>query len=124
MKRHLSILIVMAIVFALFTWTPAAVANDDLIISGKITSMTEALTKKAKVPYIRFIVKFDKQIGSVVYSDSMPFMAFGTLVEPGRTYKEGQDIEMVVKPRMYEGSLRSYTILGFVKPEVGPQASN
>ena len=118
MKKHLSILIALAIVFWLVT---PAMAADGQEITGTITSMTEALTKRAKVPYIRFIVKFEKVTDSgVKYEDSLPFMVFGTLVEEGRTYKEGQELTVVAKSREYQGRL-SYTVLKFVKQA---QASN
>lgn len=110
MKTRLHAVLAIALLLALVI-TSVAWANP-VEISGTIEQMVSKLDKNGN-PYVRFIVGITGKTDSgVEYPQSVPFMAFGALEPAAKAYKEGDTLNVVAEPRVFNGRT-SYTILKY-----------
>jgi hypothetical protein len=109
--RKLSIFLIALLTIMWFIAVPIHAADQNLNVT--IESATLAVDKNGR-EYIRFIVPVDKQLQGVEYSDSVAVMAFGNMTEPAKAYKAGDQLNVIVKSREYQGNT-SYTVLKFLE---------
>ena len=113
MKKHFTFTLAITIVLAvLMIMAPAAWSAGENV-TGTIESMVVKQDKNGN-EYVRFIVPLTLKLNGVSYEDSLPFMAFGTQVEKGKTYKEGDTLTVIAKSREFQGR-QSYTILKYLE---------
>lgn len=104
---------IFAILLVLVSFAAVEAWSAESIEKGTVTQTDTALDVNG-AEYVRLIVQFDRKIGNVEYPVSLPWMAFGDLAEPAKSYAVGSEVTAVVQTRIYEGR-ESMTILKFVQ---------
>lgn len=113
MRRIIRVTMVTTIILALLFPVLAYSASPQQLKTWTIESTTELVNKNGE-PFIRFIVKEDRQIQGVKYRPGIPVMAFTDVIEEARQYNAGDTLKAVVNHRIYNGR-ESYTILAFTQ---------
>jgi len=106
MKRLIAILTICGLLFG------SIALAEDMVLTAKIASVTEAVDKNGN-DYVRFIINEARTMNGINYNVGVPVMAFGPTVEQAKTYKEGDVLKAIVKKREWQ-SRESYTILAYM----------
>ena len=113
MKKHFTFILAITIVLAIFIIMAPTAWSAGEKVSGTISSMVVKQDKNGN-EYVRFIVPLTLNLNGIAYEDALPFMAFGSQVEQGKTYKEGDVLTVIAKSREFQGR-QSYTILKYLE---------
>lgn len=84
----------------------------DLLIDAELVDVSQHVDKNG-AKYTRAIIKEQRELGGVSYSDTVAVMGFGEMAAPLATYKAGERLQAVVGANEYQGRT-SYTVKGFV----------
>jgi len=110
MRKNL--VIVFAMVMALFCGMTINALAADKIISAQISQATTAIDKNGN-EYVRFIVPEERSLQGVKYTQGVPVMIFGESVAKAKTFKVGDSFRAIVSTKEYKGNL-SYRLIAFI----------
>jgi len=111
-KKSAVLVIAMAVLMTMFSFTAPSAFAAEKMIEAKITNMVESVDRNGNA-YIRLIVEENRILQGVKYVIGVPVMAFGTNVEKARTLKIGDTLKALVQEREFN-SRQSYTILAWL----------
>lgn len=117
MKRLFVLFIAIACLFA-FT-VPAISADENQLLTAKVTSVVQAKTKAGDA-YTRAVIEVPGELNGIKFPDSRLLMFFGDMASKGSALKAGQTVSVIAAPRVFNGRT-SYTALAIVPPQSAKQ---
>lgn len=104
---------VMMIMVLCFTVMVTGALATESMLTGKVSGLTVAKDKNG-AEYVRWLVNESRTLDGIVYSISLPVMAFGAEAKEAKALKNGDNFKVISQKRYFENR-ESYTVIKFVK---------